>query len=152
MNRYDRYFKKNKLGVNDKLYNTYVEYNTGYSKHNLISNGCSIIMVNDIPDNFTKNETLSKSIISFFENYIDKNGVDVLETTHIDIIKDKLTDNNTYNINKDYCIDYDVLKSICSIIGGKKINVITSDRFYHPIIEIIGKDMQVGYLLPCRRY
>ena len=142
MNRYDRYFKKNKLGVNDNLYNTYVEYDTGYSKHSLISNGCSIVMVN---------EKLSRSIISFFENFIDKNGVEVLETTHIDIIKDKITDDDTYNINDNYCIDYNVLKSICSIIGGKKVNVITADRFYHPIIEIIGKDMQVGYLLPCRR-
>lgn len=151
MNRYERYFKKNKLGVNDKLYNTYVEYDTGYSKHFLISNGCSIVMVNDIPNNFTKNNTVSKSIISFFENYIDKNDVEVLQETHIDIIKDKITSDNTYIINDSYCIDYNVLKDICSIIGGKKVNIITGDRFYHPIIEIVGKDMQVGYLLPCRR-
>ena len=63
-------------------------------------------------------------------------------------LKDGLVDGH-YKINKDYGVNYTQLKKIIDIIGVKSINIIEDDT---PVIEIVGRDNQVGYLLPCRLY
>ena len=55
-------------------------------------------------------------------------------------------------MNNDYSINITLLNKIKGMIGCSKVNFIIKNNSYDPIIEVIGRDMQVGYLLPMKVY
>lgn len=145
MDKFDRYYKSKNLSINNKLVNTYVKYD---DKTLLISNGYSVVYTKTIPSNFEENINYAYSIKKFYDNFRDKTH-EVMITLDINKIKSELDDNN-YKFSKNYGLNYMQLKKIIDIIGCEKINVLSRDNFESCFIEIVGKDKQVGYLLPTR--
>lgn len=143
----DNYFKSKELHIDEKLINTYVKY----YDHVLISNGFSIVLTQKLSSDFKENEYYKSTIINFFETFIDKNTMEFIKTIEYDDIKNNLDDDKCYKINDDFGINYMQLKKIIDIIGCKKINIINV-KCQDCIIEVLGKGMQVGYLLPTRIY
>lgn len=152
MNKFENYYKHKNVITRQDLINTYVVYDTGYSRHFLISDGYGIVMVNDIPSDFKEHKLLKNKLIEYFENFINKNNIESVETYYLDYIKDNMSDDKYFKLNDEYSVDYVLIKKITNIIGGNKINFVKHEGSYHPIIEIVGRDGQVGYLLPCRVY
>ena len=94
-------------------------------------------------------------LIRMFETFSDRDKTSLIETLDIDTIKNNLDDDKEYNYNNDYAIGYMLLKKIIDVIGCEKINIVNTTKScvsYDIVIEVIGKDKQVGYLLPMRRY
>ena len=151
MNKFEKYFSNKKHFIKEDLKNTYIVYKTSDSRHFLLSDSYSIIMVNDIPDTFKENKKYSSSIIPMFERFIDKNNINKVDTYYIDFIKDNVNNDNEYFFDNEYGVDYYMLKKIVGVIGGNKINVIRNNNIYHPIIELVGRNGQVAYLLPIHK-
>ena len=83
MNKFEKYFSNRKHFIKEDLKNTYVVYETSSSRHCLLSDSYSIVMVNDVPDTFKENKKYSSSIISMFERFIDKNDIKKVDTYYI---------------------------------------------------------------------
>lgn len=147
MKSLDNYYKSKELNINKKLINTYVNYNG----HALISNGFGVVLTQKITNDFKENEFYKSAIINFFETFTDKNTTEFIKTIDYIEIKNNLDNDKCYKINDDFGINYMQLKKIIDIIGYKKINIINV-KGQDCVIEILGKDMQVGYLLPTRIY
>lgn len=146
----DAYFKSRKHSIKKDLVNSYIIYDTNIARHFLISNGYSIVMVNDFNDTYIENEKYKYSIINMFEGFIDKNKNTFIETIDINTIIDNLNNDKEYKYNSEYAIDYSLLSKIINIIGCNKINIL--DNTNNILIEIIGRDNQIAYLLPMRVY
>ena len=167
MNKYENYFKSQKHDIKKDLINTYIKYNDKY----LISNGYGIVMVNNIPDDFSENIKYNYTITSMFDNwYIKAEACNSTEYYKIDIdtVKNNVkTDTYGYKVinmesvadfreSKNYSIDYGLLKKLIALIGYKELCIMvvysagTND--YLPVIKLIGKDNQVGYMLPMGRF
>ena len=151
---YDNYFKSKKHTIKKDLVNTFMLYKHGSKCDFMMSNGYSIILVNSMYTDYVENNKYKDYLFRMFETFSDKNKTSVIETLELETIKDKVNEKNEYDYNKDYAIDYTLLKKIADVIGGKQVNIIDTSKYVsHDItIEVIGKDNQVGYLLPMRRY
>lgn len=149
MNKFDRYYKSKDLSINNKLIGKYVKYD---DKTLLISNGYGVVYTKTIRSDFEEmSDGYSNSIKRYYDNFSSKEN-ELMLTLDIENIKSNLDDDKTYRFSKDYCLNYMQLKKIIDIIGCSKINVLSRDNFETCFIEIIGKNNQVGYLLPCRIY
>lgn len=150
---YDNYFKSRKHEIKKDLVNTFMLYKHDNKCDFIMSNGFSIVMVNSMYTDYVESNKYKDYLIRMFETFSDKNKTSLIETLDLETIKNNLDEKQEYNYNKDYAIDYTLLKKITDVIGGKTINIIdTSKCVSHDItIEIIGKNKQVGYLLPMRR-
>ena len=145
MDKFDRYYKSRKLNINKNLINTYVKYD---DKTLLISNGYSVVYTKTIRNDFKENKLYESSLNKFYDNFNYKASYCDKKNIKFDELKNNLVDNH-YKINNDFSIDYTQLNKIIDIIGIKDMNIIFDDTMF---IEIIGKNNQVGYLLPCRVY
>lgn len=145
MDKFDRYYKSKNLRINEKLINRYVKYD---DKTLLISNGYSVVYTKTICSNFKESIDYNYTIKKFYDNFRD-NANEVMMTLDINKIKNGLEDGN-YRFSRDYGVNYMQLKKIIDIIGCEKINVKSRDSFESCIIEIVGKNNQVGYLLPTK--
>lgn len=155
MDKFDRYFKGASVWQYDKLVNSYIDYSTDYSKHYLYTNGYSIVMCDFVRSDFKENLGIKNYIVRTFENFIDKTSVESIMTYDYDYIKNnsvKDGKDTIFKFNDDYSINVTLLNKIKGMIGCNKVNYIIKKDSYHPIIEIVGKGMQVGYLLPMRVY
>lgn len=148
MDKFDRYFKSKHLKVNEKLVNTYSKYDDNTL---LISNGYSVVYTKTIRNDFKENINYSYSINRYFDNFSDDSN-EVMMKLDIDKIKNGLDSDKQYRFAKDYSLEYTQLKKIIDIIGCEEINVLSRDNFDTCFIKILGKNSQVGYLLPCRAY
>lgn len=150
MDRFDRYYKSKNLKVNDNLINTYVKYD---NKTLLISNGFGVVYTKTIRNDF-KDITDTMYGISLKRYYDNFSGTEneLMLTLDINNIKNNLDTDKHYRFSKDYYLDYMQFKKIVDIIGCIQINVLSKDRFDSCFIEIVGRNNQVGYLLPCRMY
>lgn len=150
MDKFDRYYKSRNLKANENLINKYVKYD---NKTLLISNSFSIVYTKTIRNDF-ENITDTSYGVSLKRHYDNFSGTEneLMLTLDIDNIKNNLDNDKHYRFSKDYCLDYIQLKKIIDIIGYGRINVLSRDNFNSCFIEIIGKNNQVGYLLPCRVY
>ena len=155
MDKFDRYFKGASARQYDGLVNSYVDYSTEYSKHYLYTNGYSIVMCDFIRTDFKENLGIKDSVVKTFENFINKTSVESIITYDYNYVKNnsvKEGKDMIFKFNNDYSINVTLLNKIKGMIGCNKINYIIKSDNYHPIIEIVGKSMQVGYLLPMRVY
>ena len=155
MDKFDRYFKGASVSQYHKLVNSYVDYSTDYSNHYLYTNGYSIVMCDFVRSDFKENVGIKDYIVRTFENFIDKTSVENIITYDYDYIKNNSVKDGkdmVFKFNDDYSINVTLLNKIKGMIGCNKINYIIKKDSYHPIIEIVGKGMQVGYLLPMRVY
>lgn len=150
MDRFDRYYKSRDLKVNDNLINKYVKYD---DKTLLISNGFGVVYTKTIRNDFKDiTDTMyGVSLKRYYDNFSSKEN-ELMLTLDIDNIKNNLDKEKNYRFSKDYSLNYMQLKKIIDIIGYGRINVLSKDNFNSCFIEIIGKNNQVGYLLPCRVY
>lgn len=152
MDKFDRYFKNCTLSHN-KLINSYVIYKTDSNIYYLLSDGFSIIMTDEIKTSFTENKKQKESIINFFNKFIDKTNIKEVISCDFDYIKNNIIDDGKdkyFKIDDDFGLNFKLLKNIKSIIGCNKLNIVYKNNSYHPIIEIIGKGFQIGYLMPIR--
>lgn len=178
MNKFDKYYIgkniKIKTELMNKIKNKYFIYEDIHKNNNiLISNGISILKVNEIPKNFSElNEDFVKeTFIKYFEKCNDTYNYNYSlvktydKTEYKNSILTKSTENKWYKLDeveefvKKFTLGYtsvgiDIvsLKKIVDIIGLEKINIATRNGNWCDdsiIIEIIGKNNQVGYLLPC---
>lgn len=155
MDKFDRYFKGASVKQYDKLVNSYVNYSTDYSNHYLYTNGYSIVMCDFVRTDFKENLGIKDYIVKTFENFIDKTSVESIITYDYDYVKNNSVKDGKdmiFKFNNNYSINIKLLNKIKVMIGCNKINYIIKSDNYHPIIEIVGKGMQVGYLLPMRVY
>ena len=150
MNKFDRYYKSNNLKINNNLINTYVKYDDNTL---LISNGYGIVYTKTIRNDFEDitNSSYGCSLKRYYDNFSSKEN-ELMLTLDIENIKSNLDNDKTYRFSKDYGLNYMQLKKITDIIGCNNINVLSRDNFESCFIEIIGKNNQIGYLLPCRVY
>lgn len=148
MDKFDRYFKSKHLKINEKLINRYVKYD---DKTLLISNGYSIVYTKTIPNNFKESIDYSYGIKRYYDNFCD-NTNEVMMKLDIDKIKNGLDSDKNYRFAKNYSLEYTQLKKIIDIISCEEITVLSRDNFNTCFIKILGKNNQVGYLLPCRVY
>lgn len=149
MDKFDRYYKSRNLKVDDRLINTYVKYD---DKTLLISNGFSIVYTKTIRNDFKENTMLSDRLIDYYKHF---NDCEYVDTISLDTIKNNLDKEKYYIIDNKfgkYSIDYVSLKKIVDIIGYKRIEIVSNKNSYVNVFKIIGKNDQVGYLLPCRVY
>lgn len=152
---YDNYFKSKKHEIKKDLVNTFMLYENDNKCHFIISNGFSIVKVNSMYTDYVENNKYKDYLVRMFETFGNRDRASVIETLDLDTIKNNLTDDKEYNYNKDYAIGYMLLKKIIDVIGCEKINIVNTTKScvgYDIVIEVIGKDGQVGYLLPMRRY
>lgn len=145
MDKFDKYYKSKDLSIKEDLKNSYVKYD---NKTLLISNGYSVVYTKSIRNDFKHNDKYAYSIRGFYDNFKSKASECSKRNIALSEIKDGLVDGH-YKINNGFAINYTQLNKIINIIGVKSINIIEDDT---PIIEIIGRDSQVGYLLPSRVY
>lgn len=150
MDRFDRYYKSKNLNVNNNLINKYVKYD---NKTLLISNGFGVVYTKTIRNDFKDITETSYgfALKRYYNNFSSKEN-ELMMTLDINNIKNNLDSDKNYRFSKNYSLDYIQLKKIIDIIGYGKINVLSRDNFNSCFIEIIGKNNQVGYLLPCRVY
>ena len=121
----------------------------------IMSNGFSIVKVNSMYTDYVESNKYKDYLIRMFETFSDRDKTSLIETLELDTIKNNLNDDKEYNYNNDYAIGYMLLKKIIDVIGCEKINIVNTTKScvsYDIVIEVIGKDKQVGYLLPMRRY
>lgn len=155
MDKFDKYFKGASNNMYDRIVNTYVDYSTSYTNHYLYTNGYSVVMCDECNTRFTENLKLKASVIEFFESFIDKTNIESIITYDYNYIKNnsiKEGKDMIFRFNDNYSMNIKLLSKIKGMIGCNKINYIIKKDNYHPIIEIVGKGMQVGYLLPMRIY
>ena len=155
MDKFDRYFKGASKNMYPRIVNTYVDYLTNYNHHYLYTNGYSVVMCDTCNTRFTENLKLKASVIDFFESFIDKTNIESIITYDYDYVKNNSIKNGRdmiFKFNNDYSMDIKQLNKIKGMIGCNKINYIVKKDSYHPIIEIVGRGMQVGYLLPMKSY
>ena len=151
---YDSYFKSKKHKIKDELVKTFITHD----KYFLLSNGYSIIMVDTMYTDYMEYNKYKGYLVNMFETFNDRDKTYVIDTLDLDTIKNNLDlCHEEYNYNKDYAIDYTLLKKIIDVIGCEKINIIDTTKscvsvVYDIVIEVIGKRKQVGYLLPMRKY
>lgn len=150
MDKFNRYYKSRNLKINENLINTYVKYD---DKTLLISNGFGIVYTKTIRNDFKDITDTGCGIYlkRCYDNFSNKEN-ELMITLDIEHIKNNLDSEKTYRFSKDYGLNYMQFKKIVDIIGCDKINVLSRDNFESCFIEIIGKNDQVGYLLPCRVY
>ena len=150
MDKFDRYYKSRNLKINDNLINKYAKYD---NKTLLISNGFGVVYTKTIRNDFKDitDTSYGISLKRYYDNFSSKEN-ELMMTLDIEKIKNNLDIDKNYKFSKDYSLDYMQLKKIIDIIGCGKINVLSRDNFNSCFIEIIGKNNQVGYLLPCRVY
>ena len=148
MDRFDRYYKSKNLKVNNNLINSYVRYD---DKTLLISNGFGVVYTKTIRNDFKDitDTTYGISLKRYYDNFSSKEN-ELMIKLDIENIKNNLDSEKTYRFSRDYSLNYMQLKKIIDIIRCDKINVLSKDNFDSCFIEIIGKNNQVGYLLPCR--
>ena len=152
MDKFDKFFKGASKNICPRIVNTYVDY---YGKHYLYNNGYSIVLSNECRTDFKENLNLKERIITFFEGFVDKTDIKEIITYDYDYLKNnsfKDDKNLLFRVNNDYSINITLLNKIKGMIGCRKVNFIVKNNAYHPIIEVIGRDMQVGYLLPTKVY
>ena len=155
MDKFDKYFKGASVSQYDKLVNSYVNYSTDYSNHYLYTNGYSIVMCDFGRTDFRENLGIKDYIIRTFENFIDKTSIESIISYDYDYVKNNSVKDGKvmiFRFNDNYSININLLNKIKGMIGCNKINYIIKSDNYHPIIEIVGKGGQVGYLLPMRIY
>lgn len=145
MDRFDRYYKSKKLHINEKLINTYIKYD---DRTLLISNGYSVIYTKTIRNDFQENIVYKNYISKYYDTFRDKASECNKRNIALTELNGGLLDNQ-YKFSNDYSICYTQYKKIIDIIGVKEVNIIEDTT---PVIEIIGRNNQVGYLLPCRVY
>lgn len=148
--KFNNYFKSKKLNIKKNLINTYAIYKNNNCNNYLISNGYGILKTNTIPANYTENTIYSSQMINIFKNFSEKNNEEFVMSIDFDTIKNNLNSEKIYKFNNNYGIDFIQLKKIIDIVKGKKINIFKNLEHY--VIEIIGNDFQVGYLLPVKIY
>ena len=149
MDRFNRYYKSKNLNINNKLVNKYAKYDDNTL---LISNGYGVVYTKTIRSDFEEmSDGYSNSIKRYYDNFSSKEN-ELMLTLDIENIKSNLDTDKNYKFSKDYCLNYMQLKKIIDIIGYGRINVLSRDNFDTCFIEIIGKNNQVGYLLPCKIY
>ena len=150
MDRFDRYYKSKNLNVNNNLINSYVKYD---DKTLLISNGFGVVYTKTIRNDFKDitDTTYGVSLKRYYDNFSNKEN-ELMITLDIENIKNNLDNDKNYKFSRDYSLNYMQLKKIIDIIGYGRINVLSNDNFNSCFIEIIGRNNQVGYLLPCRVY
>ena len=149
MDRFDRYYKSRNLKANENLINKYVKYD---NETLLISNGFGVVYTKKIRSDFKDitNTTYGTGLKRHYDNFSSKEN-ELMMTLDYENIKNNLID-GVYRFSRDYSLDYLQLKKIIDIIGCVRISVLSRDDFNSCFIEIIGKNNQVGYLLPCRVY
>ena len=150
MNRFDRYYKSKDLSINNNLVNKYVKYD---DKTLLISNGYGVVYTKTIRNDFEDitDTSYGYSLKRYYDNFSNKEN-ELMLTLDIENIKSNLDDDKNYRFSRDYSLNYMQLKKIIDIIGCDSISVLSRDNFDTCFIEIIGKNNQVGYLLPCKIY
>lgn len=151
---YDNYFKSKKHEIKKDLVSTFMLYKHDNKCDFIMSNGFIIVMVNSMYTDYIENNKYKDYLIRMFETFSDRDKTSLIETLDLDTIKNNLNDNKEYNYNNDYAIGYMLLKKIIDVIGCEKINIVNTTKScvsYDIVIEVIGKDKQVGYLLPMRR-
>lgn len=155
MDKFDKYFKGASVKQYDKLVNSYVDYSTDYSNHYLYTNEYSIVMCDFVRTDFKENLGIKDYIVRTFENFIDKTSIESIISYDYDYVKNnsvKEGKDTIFRFNDNYSININLLNKIKAMIGCNKINYIVKKDNYNPIIEIVGRGMQVGYLLPMRIY
>lgn len=145
MDKFDKYYISKDLNIRSDLKHSYVKYD---EKTLLISNGYSVVYTKSIRNDFKENDKLKSALIGFYDRFTGLSSECSKRNIALSELKDGLVDGH-YKINKDFGINYTQLKKIIDIIGVKCINIMEDDT---PVIEIVGRDNQVGYLLPCRVY
>ena len=146
MDKFDRYFKGASVSQYDKLVNSYVDYSTDYSHHYLYTNGYSIVMCDFVRTDFKENLGIKDYVVRTFENFIDKTSIESIITYDYDYIKNngvKDGKDMIFKFNDNYSINITLLNKIKAMIGCNKINYIIKSDNYHPIIEIVGKNMNI---------
>lgn len=151
MNKFDKFFKGASKNIYPRIINTYIDYSNKNGHHYLYTNGYSVVLSNDCRTDFKENLNLKKSIVTLFEGFIDKTDIKEIITYDYDYLKNN-GKNLLFRVNNDYSINIILLNKIKGMIGCSKVNFIVKNNSHHPIIEVIGRDMQVGYLLPMKVY
>lgn len=152
MDKFDKFFKGASKNMYHRIVNTYVDYSN--SNYFLYTNAYSVVLSNECRTDFKENLNLKDTIVTFFEGCIDKTDIKEIITYDYDYLKNnsfKDGKNLLFRVNNDYSINITLLNKIKGMIGCIKVNFIVKNN-YHPIIEVIGRDMQVGYLLPMKVY
>ena len=167
MNKFDRYYTSKKLSVNKALikkYGTYHcdRYNTYYGQvfdgrdFALITNSYSIIATDNISADYEKfDDSMNNKLIEFFNNFNNRDVYKYKDSISLDTIKNGMDEDEIYKFDSVYGVGYQQLKKIIAIIGCIKINILEKELFKgekQPVIEVIGKNGCVGYLLPVRTY
>lgn len=150
MDKFDKFFKGASKNTYPRILNTYVDYS---NKNYLYTNAYSIVLSNECRTDFKENLNLKESIVTLFEGFIDKTDIKEIITYDYDYLKNnsfKDGKNLLFRVNNDYSINITLLNKIKGMIGCSKVNFIVKNN--SPIIEVIGRDMQVGYLLPMKVY
>lgn len=148
MDKFDRYYKSKNLSINEKLVNSYAKYD---NKTLLISNGYSVVYTKTIRNDFKENTSYGYSINNYYKHFTS-DDCEIMQTLDINLIKSDKDNEGNYKFSRDCGLNYSQLKKIIDIIGCKKINVKSKDNYETCFVEIIGKNNQVGYLLPTRIY
>lgn len=153
MDKFDKFFKGASKNMYTRIVNTYVDYLTDYGHHYLYTNGYSVVLSNECRTDFKENLNLKESIVTLFEGFIDTTDIKDIITYDYDYLKKngfKDGKNLVFRVNNDYSINITLLNKIKGMIGCSKVNFIVKNN--SPIIEVIGRDIQVGYLLPMKVY
>lgn len=173
MNKFDKYYIGKNIKIKKELMNKIKNKYFMYEDNIFISNGISVLKVNEIPKNFSelKNDFIRETFIKYFEkcngkynyNYSLVKTYDKNEYKNSILTKSK--ENKWYKLDEveDFVkevtpecasvgIDIVSLKKIVDLIGFEKINIATRNGNWIKdsiIIEVIGRNNQIGYLLPC---
>lgn len=153
MDKFDKFFKGASKNMYTRIVNTYVDYSNKNGNYFLYTNGYSVVLSNECRTDFKENLNLKESIIKIFEGFVDKTDIKEIITYDYDYLKNngfKDGKNQVFRVNNDYSINITLLNKIKGMIGCSKVNFIVKNN--SPIIEVIGRDMQVGYLLPMKVY
>ena len=155
MDKFDKFFKGASKNTYSRIVNTYVDYSNKNGHHYLYTNVYSVVLSNECRTDFKENLNLKDSIVTLFEGFIDKTDIKEIITYDYDYLKNngfKDGKNLLFRVNNDYSINITLLNKIKGMIGCSKVNFIVKNNSHHPIIEVIGRDMQIGYLLPMKVY
>lgn len=152
MDKFDKFFKGASKNLYSRIVNTYVDYS---NKYYLYTNAYSVVLSNECRTDFKENLNLKERIVTLFEGFIDKTDIKEIITYDYDYLKNnsfKHGKNLLFRVNNDYSINITLLNKIKGMIGCSKVNFIVKNNSNQPIIEVVGRDMQVGYLLPMKVY
>ena len=130
MDKFDKFFKGASKNMYPRIVNTYVDYSNGNGKYYLYTNAYSVVLSNECRTDFKENLKLKDSIVTFFEEFIDKTHIKDIITYDYDYLKNN-SKNLLFRVNNDYSINITLLNKIKGMIGCSKVNFIVKNNSYH---------------------